>query len=241
MVTANNLLVMLTAVRPAGATLMITDSTDASGVRVLVVDDIRLYRDNLIMMLRQEPTIAGAAGASGGDDALRQLSGRGFEVVLLNMATTDSLAICRELAAATPVVALAVSGSDDEVVACAEAGVAGYLLRDQPKDALVKVIATAARGVTSCPPEVAAALMRRMGRRGGESGLPTGTARLTGREREILDLIDQGMSNKEIGQKLFIEVRTVKNHVHNLLEKLSVHRRGEAAALLRSHRRPFGG
>jgi DNA-binding NarL/FixJ family response regulator len=209
-------------------------------VRVLVVDDIRLHRDNLVVRLQQEPSIAAAAGAAGGADALQQLSGQPFEVVLLSMATTDSLTICRELAAAKPVVAVAVSGSDDEMVACAEAGVTGYLMRDEPHDELVKVIATTARGETSCPPQVAAALMRRMGPRRDGAGPRTDAARLTAREREILGLIDDGMSNKEIARKLCIEVRTVKNHVHNLLEKLRVHRRGEAAALLRAHRHPFG-
>jgi two-component system nitrate/nitrite response regulator NarL len=79
--------------------------------------------------------------------------------------------------------------------------------------------------------------MRRMGPR----GRPPGASRLTVREREILGLIDDGMSNKEIARKLCIEVRTVKNHVHNLLEKLSVHRRGEAAALLRGRGEPYAG
>jgi len=203
-----------------------------NGVRVLVVDHIRLHRENLISMLSRESTIAGASGASDATEAIGRLGAEGFDVALLNMAVAGGDAICRELSAVTNVVALAVS-DDEELVACAEAGVVGYLLRDDSPEALVSVIATAARGETSCPPQVAAVLMRQMSRRGRPA--PVGaTSRLTGREMEILRLIDEGMSNKEIARKLFIEVRTVKNHVHNLLEKLSVHRRGEAAALLRS-------
>lgn len=227
----------------AGGNGMGTVIEEAAGVGVLVVDDIRLYRDGLIAVLEREPFIVRAAGAPDGDAALRVLGERGFEVVLLNMATANSLSLCRELVAfagGARVVALAVSGSDDEILGCAEAGVSGYLLRDQPHAELIAVIASAARGETSCPPLVAAALMRRVGTLAAERHTWPGQGRLTPREREILDLIEQGMSNKEIARLLFIEVRTVKNHVHNLLEKLKVRRRGEAAAMLRTRHRAMG-
>lgn len=214
-----------------------TINTDVTHVRVLVVDDFRLFREQLTTVLQGQEFIEQAAGAADADEALRLLAAHGGSVVLLSMATAGSLAICRRLldsAAPARVIALGVSGADDEVVACAEAGVTGYVLRDDPYDALLAAIAAAARGEISCPPGVAAALMRRMGRRGRPPG-PPAAERLTAREREILALIDEGLSNKEIARRLSIEIRTVKNHVHNLLEKLSVHRRGQAAALLRAH------
>jgi len=222
---------------------MSTNPDDMTGVSVLVVDDVRLCRDNLVASLHREPSIVYADGASDAEAALRALRGRHFAVVLVTMRAANSLAICRDLVAAAasgPVVALAVSGGDDEVVAYAEAGVSGYLLRDQPYADLLEVIASAAQGETLCPPRVAAALMRRVGTLADERHSWTGTGRLTPREREILGLIEQGMSNKEIARRLFIEVRTVKNHVHNLLEKLKVHRRGEAAAMLRTRHRVSG-
>jgi DNA-binding NarL/FixJ family response regulator len=213
-----------------------TISAGAGGIRVLVVDDIRVCRDGLTELLGRQPFVAAAVGAPDVAAGLRLVRGGGFQVVLLNMAAAGSLVGCRELVAsamAVPVVALAVSGSYDEVVACAEAGVSGYLLRDQPPAELVDVVARVARGETYCPPRVAAALIRRVGTLSVERRASAGPGRLTPREREILDLIEQGMSNKEIARELTIEVRTVKNHVHNLLEKLQVSRRGEAAALLR--------
>lgn len=219
---------------------MTTDLSNADGVRVLVVEDIRLHRESLVSSLANEPAIGDAVGAAGGDEALTALSQRRFGVVLLSMAAGSSRAICRDLVtAADParVIAYAVSGADDEVVACAAAGVSGYLLRDEPHTELMKAVVAAARGDVWCPPRVAAVLMRRMGPGGATPDLPAGTGRLTAREREILVLIDGGLSNKEIARKLSIEVRTVKNHVHNLLEKLRVHRRGDAAALLGSHPR----
>jgi len=217
--------------------VMKTDLTGPEGVRVLVVEDIRLHRENLVASLANSQGIADAVGTAGGDEALRWLGERSFEVVLLSMATAISWAVCRELVvAAEParVIAYAVSGCDDEVVACAAAGVSGYVLRDEPQAELIKAVVSAARGDVWCPSRVAAVLMRRMAPNGATPNMSAGTGRLTAREREILALIDDGMSNKEIARKLTIEVRTVKNHVHNLLEKLQVHRRGEAAALLRS-------
>ena len=209
-----------------------------SSLRVLVVDDLRVHRDHLIARLQAQPFIEAATGAGGAEEAAGLLAGGGFGVVLLSLTTPGSLEICRQVVAGSGagVIALGVTGDEDEAVACAEAGVTGYLLRHETYDALVSVVAAAGRGEITCPRSVAAALMRRMGR--DRDAVPrTGTSRLTAREREILGLIDQGMSNKEIADRLFIEVRTVKNHVHNLLEKLSVRRRGEAAAVLRGMHR----
>jgi two-component system, NarL family, nitrate/nitrite response regulator NarL len=220
-----------------GALTMSAIEVDPTGVQVLVVDDIRLSRDGLVEFLERAPGIVAAVGAPDAEVARQLLRGRGFQVVLVSMAAADSIAICRDLVAAAEgarVIAFAVSGTEDEVVACAEAGVSGYLLREQPPAELIDVVSRVARGETYCPPRVAAALMRRVGTRSVERQASIGPGRLTRRESEILDLIEQGRSNKEIARMLCIEVRTVKNHVHNLLEKFQVHRRGDAAAILRA-------
>jgi DNA-binding NarL/FixJ family response regulator len=220
---------------------MIMDHGGGEGVRVLVIEDVRLHRENLVELLRSEAEVADAVGSAGGEDALARLGELDFEVVLVSVATTGIWAVCRDVvAAAEPgrVIAYAVSGADNEVLACAAAGISGYLLRTEPYRELVKAVLAAVRGDIRCPPSVAAVLMRRMGPQGAPPDVSSGAGRLTAREREILALIDDGMSNKEIARRLSIEVRTVKNHVHNLLEKLQVHRRGEAAALLRIQPRP---
>jgi two-component system, NarL family, nitrate/nitrite response regulator NarL len=212
--------------------------------RVLVVDDSTVYRDLLTEVLQRQPTLADVAAAADMEAARLLLRSRGFEVVLVNMAMANGAAICCDLVAAAPsarIVAVALSGSDEEAIACAEAGVAGYLLRDQSLGELIEAIASVARGETSCPPRVAAALMRRLGDLAAERHSWRERERLTPREREILVLIEEGLSNKEIARRLSIEVRTVKNHVHSLLEKLNVHRRGEAAALLRRRGRVANG
>ena len=208
-------------------------------IRLLIIDDTCLYRDGLAAVLGREAWVSATRTAADEHGALRHLSGFEPDVVLLNMATVDSAVILDAVVRTSPavrVVALGVSEDEDEVIACAEAGVAGYLLRRQSLDDLVAVVQSVARGETLCTPRTAATLLRRIATLAAERRWPAEPARLTAREREILGLIDQGLSNKEIARRLCIEVRTVKNHVHNILDKLNVHRRGEAAAVMRAAR-----
>jgi DNA-binding NarL/FixJ family response regulator len=208
---------------------------------LLVVDDTYLSREGLADQLRRggwaSEVRTAATAATAVDSVHQQLP----DVVLLSLASTDwrtTLAAVRQTAPTTKVVALAVAETDDEIVACAEAGVAGFLPRQGTLADLESTVAGVVRGETVCPSRVAGAMLRRIS---GLAALRTGPiddTYLTPREREVLVLIEQGMTNKQIAQRLSIEVRTVKNHVHNLLEKLRVRRRGEAAARLRSARVP---
>jgi two-component system, NarL family, nitrate/nitrite response regulator NarL len=205
-------------------------------VHVLIIDNTRLYREGLTARLAPEAGIERVVPAADGQTALYHLSMLPIDVVLLNMATSASIAVLHavvEAAPQVPVVALAVPDSDDEVIACAEAGVAGYLQRQDSFGDLLAVIRSVAQGETLCSPRVAATLLRRVATLAAEHRSAPEATSLTAREREVVGLIDQGMSNKEIARRLCIEVRTVKNHVHNILQKLQVSRRGEAAARLR--------
>jgi len=160
-------------------------------------------------------------------------------VVLLDTAIPDNVWIVRALVAAVPgpkVVALAVPEVEREVLACAEAGVAGYVTREGSVEDLVAAVESVARGEMVISPRMAATLLQRVATLALEQSPAAIEARLTTREVEILDLIDQGLSNKEIARRLTIELSTVKNHVHNILEKLNVTRRGEAAARARAAR-----
>ena len=153
-------------------------------------------------------------------------------------ATARSVAFLCKLRRSVPaaaVVALGVRETEDEVVACAEAGVAGYVTREHTLADLIAALDALARGEAPCPPRAAAMLLRRVSALAAERRpAPSGVDELTNREREILDLICDGLTNKQIGQLLFIELPTVKNHVHNILEKLQVRGRREAAALARA-------
>jgi DNA-binding NarL/FixJ family response regulator len=160
------------------------------------------------------------------------------DVVLMRMGMQgclDTLQTVVRTAPAVKVIMLGVSESEDEVITCAEAGVAGYLPRTGSVADLLDVLRSVSLGETLCSPRVAATLLRRIAtladtaKQWHAPSSPNDLKRLTMREREILTLIDQRLSNKEIALRLSIDVRTVKNHVHNILQKLQVHRRGEAA------------
>jgi two-component system nitrate/nitrite response regulator NarL len=158
------------------------------------------------------------------------------EIVLLDMAMAGSVASIRAIvegASDVKVVALAVAETDHDIVACAEAGVAGYVSRDGSTGDLIATIDSVVRGETLCSPRIAATLLQRVAALAAERGTAAPVASLTPRQREILGLIGQGLSNKEIARRLCIELSTVKNHVHSTLEKLGTHRRAEAVALLR--------
>jgi two-component system nitrate/nitrite response regulator NarL len=202
---------------------------------VLVIAGVRLYREGLADVLRQRFEIAGAA--SDVAEAMPILGGRAPDIVLLDMATPESTrAVCEivEVAPSTKVVALAVPEVEHDVVACAEAGVAGYVTRDATIDEVVASIESAARGEVVCSPRIAATLLRRVRLLSSRQAQARPASRLTSRELEIAELLQQGLSNKEIATRLFIEVATVKNHVHNILEKLHVHHRSEVSAAVQS-------
>jgi two-component system nitrate/nitrite response regulator NarL len=205
-------------------------------IRVFVVGEVRLYREGLATLLGQAglEVVGTAADVASADAVLEDSSP---EVVLLDVAVADGIATLRRLAErlpSVPVVAFGVTGSNRDVVACAEAGARGYVTRDQTSDELVEVLEGAARGEAVCSPQIAAALMQRVAAL-APSARGEGI-QLTRRELEIAGLVEEGLSNKEIARRLVIEVATVKSHVHNILGKLEVRRRSDAAAWLR--RRP---
>lgn len=215
--------------------------------RVVIISSIRLYREGLAEVLSQQADID-VVGTLGypplGVEALADLRP---DVVLMDLGSREGLATLRQVAHGGPeirIVALGLPETEGYVVACAEAGAAGYVPREATLDDLVRAIRAAERGEARCSPRVAAGLFRRLARwgRSDPGAEPDGAAiRLTRREREIAGLIELGLSNKEIAVRLGIELATVKNHVHNLLEKLRVHRRGEAAARLRRQDVPPAG
>jgi two-component system nitrate/nitrite response regulator NarL len=203
--------------------------------RVCVVTDIRLYREALADALpRHGVPIVGAA--AGFDEVLHLVDSVRPNVVLLDVATADRTEVIHALVEATPdikVVVLGVQENDREVVAYAEAGAFGFVTRESSIEDLVGTVESVARGETRCSPRISAALLRRVADLAAERRTESVASRLTPREREILTLIENGLSNKEIARRLYIEVPTVKNHVHNILGKLNVRRRGEAAACAR--------
>ena len=159
------------------------------------------------------------------------------QVLILDIGLGASLSGARKVRAALPevsLVALVIEDTDESVVAWAEAGVAGFVTRDTPLEGLMNTVECVAAGGTQCSPRATAAVLRRLAELSSRRGSGPRTVQLTPREREIVALIDRGLSNKQIASELHIEIATVKNHVHSVLEKLQVARRGAAAAAVRN-------
>jgi DNA-binding NarL/FixJ family response regulator len=170
--------------------------------------------------------------AAGADGCIQRALEVTPDVVLIDLAMPDAIVAVRALGRSFNVVALGVPEVERTVIAAAEAGVAGYVTREASLDDVVAALESVVHGEMICSPRIAATLLRRVTALASLTR-PGPAARLTSRELEILELIELGLSNKEIAARLFIQLATVKNHVHNILEKLQVDGRAEAAAYLR--------
>ena len=205
-------------------------------LRVLVVVESRLWRELLVDHLAaQEGFVVGSVADP--DEALAFLRQRPVDVALLDMTIPASTAAVASLAAAAPdlmLVGLGFRATENRIVTALESGMAGSVTIDDGLGALSEALTTVMAGGVVCSPLVAASLVEHVR---VLTGAPAELARngvLTHREHEILALIEDGLTNKEIARRLDIEIATVKNHVHRILVKLGVPRREQAAALARS-------
>jgi len=204
--------------------------------QIALLADVRFYREGLVRALEgcsQLEIVGSAPVNAAGLDLLRLKTP---EIVLLEVAATRMTAIVQSILSAIPrgkVVALAIADEELDAVACAEAGAAGYVSSEASVDDLVATIVRVARGEFPCSPRVASLLARRISSLSAQGTLSEVRSTLTAREWQIVRLLDDGLSNKEIAQHLGIVVSTVKNHVHHILNKTRVSRRAQAAARLR--------
>jgi DNA-binding NarL/FixJ family response regulator len=197
--------------------------------RVYITSETRLFREGLKAMLNGEGRLD-VIGQGSCANALREIGILTPELVLLDMAGHDSLAVPRQLRVILPglrIVAVALTGLDADVIACAEAGVCGYVAQDGNVEDLVATIMRALSGELICTPRITALLFDRVATL--SSGRPPNPSfeALTRREREIAWLMGRGLQNKEIARRLCLSNATVKNHVHNILQALQIQRRSE--------------
>jgi len=208
-----------------------------TNIGVLIVSDVRLYREGIAQLLQSEERIGPVSTAATADHAMWAVDDHPPDVVLVNVAMRDGIPLVRAIQRSRPavkVVALAVPDDEHDVIAWAEAGAAGFVTADQSLGDLVTAIEGTARGDLPCTPWLAGVLLRRVSALADGEPYDETASSLTAREFEIASLIEGGLSNKQIAGQLFIEVTTVKNHVHRILDKLGVHRRGEVAAKIRA-------
>jgi DNA-binding NarL/FixJ family response regulator len=203
-------------------------------IRVVLIEDNRLVREALVSVLDRSPDIQGVGGAPDDHDLLLEVSPH---VVLLNLELEngDSLRVARDILTDFPkarVVVMDLLPAHEDLQEFVSAGVSGFIMKDAPLDLVLNTIRSVASGLKVLPDEVTATLFSEIAwemaaNRGSTD--PDG-GRLTPREREVVDLIAEGLSNKAIGERLHISVHTVKSHLRNIMDKLTLDSRLQIAA-----------
>lgn len=210
-------------------------------IRVLLVNEIRLMGNVIAAALEDETDIHVVARVTSVEEAIKVVQEKDIDVALVSTRLADQGALkltgaMTELAPDTKVLALGLTEEKRRVLRYVEAGATGYILKDDSLDDMLKTIRAAQEGKVFVSPEIAAAMAERLSDLAqmfsDVENSVTDDADLTSRELEVLQLIGQDMTNQEIAEHLVIQVGTVKNHVHSILEKLNVSSRGEAAAYL---------
>jgi two-component system, NarL family, response regulator DevR len=210
-------------------------------IRVFLLDDHELVRRGVRDLVSAEDDIEVVGEASTGEEALRRIPATRPDVAVLDVRLegTSGVEVCREVRSSHPEIACVMLTSyadDDALFSSIMAGAAGYVLKQIRGSDLVDAIRRVAAGESLLDPAVTARVLERL-----RSPVADPLAALTGQERRILDLITEGMTNRQIGEEMFLAEKTVKNYVSHLLAKLGMERRTEAAAYaatLAERRRP---
>ena len=214
---------------------MTNDGSSEGVIRVLVVDDHDLFRAGLASLLASEGDIEIVSQASGGRAAVRLAAELRPDVILMDVRMPDLSGVeaTRQILEEQPqmrVLVLTVSSEDADVAAALQAGACGFLAKDTPIDSLIVAIRAADSGAAWLSPRAAEVVLGRLRTTTAEQQLePSALSSLSARELDVLRLIAAGMENAEIATQLSISPRTAKNHVSNILAKLGVPSRVQAA------------
>jgi DNA-binding NarL/FixJ family response regulator len=207
-------------------------------IKVAVVDDNRLMREGLAAMLNKLPDIRAVTSAKA-DHAFMAESRPAVLLLDVGLGEEDSLGVAARLTKDSPdtkIVIMDLVPVNEEIAEFVNAGVSGFVLKDATFDEFVETIRSVAAGHKVLPPRMTESLFAQIAKEseGRSSPQVLEAVRMTPREREVIDLIGEGLSNKEIAARLNIATHTVKSHVRNVMEKLTLHTRLQIAAY--SHR-----
>lgn len=211
--------------------------TPGKSIALVLIDDNRLLREGLITMIHAQPGFKVLAASADADEALVKVREANPDVVLIDFGLEDhdSLSITATVHAEVPgakVIVMGLLRAQEEVAQYVRAGASGFVMKDASFEQFLRTMRDVAAGERILPTQLTDSLFTQIAR--NVASKPKArvmeAVRLTTRERQVIDLLGEGLSNKEIASRLHIAVHTVKSHVHNVLEKLALHSRLEVAA-----------
>ena len=202
-------------------------------IRVLICDDHALFRRGLVMVLESEEGIDVVAEAEDGEDAIKKAEDAAPDVILMDvrMPRMSGIEATRAIAGAVPsakILMLTVSDEEEDLYEAVKAGATGYLLKEISIEEVANAIRAVVTGQSLISPSMASKLLLEFNNLAKAAEQKVLAPKLTDRELQVLKLVAQGLSNREVAEHLFISENTVKNHVRNILEKLHLHSRMEA-------------
>jgi DNA-binding NarL/FixJ family response regulator len=216
-------------------------------ISLVLIDDNRLMREGLARLIREQQDFRILAASADADEAMMKVREAKPDVVLLDFGLEDhdSLALTATVHREVPeakVIVLGLLPIQEDVVNFVRAGASGFIMKDATFEDFVRTVRSVVGGIVVLPPQLTGSLFSQIVSQAVRRGVPREleAVRLTQRERQVVDLISEGLANKDIAARLHIAVHTVKSHVHNVLEKLALHSRLEVAAFSRNEedRRP---
>jgi two-component system nitrate/nitrite response regulator NarL len=212
-----------------------------TNIRLVIASSVRLVREGLARSLRERRDVTVVSAVDLSPAGIARIADARVDVVLVDVGQTESIAAVARLiktaSADARLVAFGLDEIDDRLFACAAAGFSGFVSSESGGDELHRALIDVMEGRIHCAPHIVTAIFNRLASLSRELSRRGSLPSLTSREREILALAAQSRTNKEIASELGITSSTVKNHMHNILQKLQVTRRGQAVARLRAHRR----
>lgn len=214
-------------------------------IKILIADDHQLFREGLARVLNDVPDLSVVASASNGEEALARAAETRPNVILmdLNMPVVDGVEATRRLRVTQPqahILMLTVSEQEQHLFAAIRAGARGYLLKSIESDDLIDAIRRVNVGEAIVVPNMAVKLLKEFAALSSAvQWHESGGEDLSPRERDVLRLIAQGLSNKEIGAALSLSPHTIKAHLRSILDKLQLRNRAEVAAWAARHNPPY--
>jgi DNA-binding NarL/FixJ family response regulator len=207
--------------------------SSADTIRVLICDDHALFRRGLVMVLESEDGIEVVAEAEDGEDAVAKAEETAPDVILMDvrMPKMSGIEATRAIAEVVPtakILMLTVSDEEEDLYEAVKAGATGYLLKEISIEEVANAIRAVITGQSLISPSMASKLLSEFNNLAKQAQQKVMAPKLTDRELQVLKLVAQGLSNREVAEELFISENTVKNHVRNILEKLHLHSRMEA-------------